>query len=198
MRLSSCRFATVQLDACSDLVRVSGAVAKRRVHLRTSEDRVLDERRDGIWLARQILHRHDDLPNIRATKQPCPSAGRTIAEGDKRMFVAAGSLLGIATQPIRESLASGACPADVVVSTPGVTPVTRTVTDKAGNTASITVNVRIDNQGPSSTFDGGSFLLVLPGGTITGKATDDFSGLASLTVKFSNGFGSSTANARLT
>ena len=39
---------------------------------------------------------------------------------------------------------------------------------------------------------------MLPGGTITGKATDDFSGLASLTVKFSNGFGSSTANATIT
>jgi len=109
MRLSGRRFATVQLDTCSDLIRVSGAIAKRGVHLRTSEDRVLNKRRDGIGLRRQILHPHDDLPHVGATKQPRPSAGRAVAKGDERMFVAAGPLLGIATQPIREGLTGGAC-----------------------------------------------------------------------------------------
>lgn len=110
MRISGGRFATVQLDTCRDLIRVSGAVAKRGVHLRTSEDRVLDKRRDGIGLRRQILHPHDDLPHVGAAKQPRTPAGRAVAEGDERMFVAAGSLLGIATKPIREGLTGGARP----------------------------------------------------------------------------------------
>lgn len=110
MRLSGSRFATVQLDTCRDLIRVSGAIAKRRVHLRTREDRVLDERRDGIGLRREILHPHDDLPYVGATEEPRAPAGWAVAEGDERMFVAAGSLLCIATKPIRESLTSGACP----------------------------------------------------------------------------------------
>lgn len=110
MRFSGGRFATVQLDTCSDLIRVGGAIAKRGVHLRTSEDRVLDERRNGIGLRRQILQPHDDLPHVGAAEQPCAAAGRAVTEGDERMFVAAGSLLGIATQPIREGLTGGACP----------------------------------------------------------------------------------------
>lgn len=110
MRLSSSRFATVQLDSCSGLIRVSGAIAKRGVHLRTSEDRVLDKRRNGIGFRGQILHPHDDLPHVGATKQSRTPAGRAVTEGDERMFVATGSLLGIATQPIREGLTGGAYP----------------------------------------------------------------------------------------
>jgi hypothetical protein len=104
MRLSGGRFATVQLDACSDLIRVSRSITKRGVHLRAGEDGVLYERRDGIRLRRQILDPHDDLPHVGAPKQPRPSAGRAVTESDERMFVAAGALLGIATESIREGL----------------------------------------------------------------------------------------------
>jgi hypothetical protein len=110
MRLSGGRFATVQLDASRDLIRVRGSVAKRGVHLRTREDRIVDERRDGIGLRRQVLHPHDDLPHVGATKQASTPARRAVTEGDERMFVAAGSLLGIATQSIREGLTGGTCP----------------------------------------------------------------------------------------
>jgi hypothetical protein len=68
MRISGSRFATVQLDVCADLIWVSSAVAKRGVHLRTGEDRVLDECRDRIILRRQILQPHGDLPDVGATK----------------------------------------------------------------------------------------------------------------------------------
>jgi hypothetical protein len=110
MRLSGGRFATVQLDVSCNLIWVSSAVAKRGVHLRTREDRVLDERRDGINLHRQILHPHHYLPHVGATKQPRTPAGRAIAESDERMLVTARPLLGIATKPIRESLTGGTCP----------------------------------------------------------------------------------------
>jgi hypothetical protein len=69
-----------------------------------AKDRILYERRDGIRLRRQILDPHDDLPHVGAAKQPRPSASRAVTEGDERMFVAAGALLGITTESIRECL----------------------------------------------------------------------------------------------
>jgi hypothetical protein len=110
MRLSGGRFATVQLDTCSDLIRVSGSIAKRGVHLRTGEDRILNERRHGIDLRRQILQPHDDLPYVGTAKQPRPPASRAVPERDKRMFVTASALLGITTQPIRKGLTGCTCP----------------------------------------------------------------------------------------
>jgi hypothetical protein len=79
-----------------------------------------------------------------------------------------------------------ACPADVVVSADGVTPVTGTVSDKAGNTSSVTVTVRIDKTLPTSSFNGSGTILVLPGGPIHGTATDNLSGVASVAVSFRN------------
>ena len=75
-----------------------------------AEDRVLYEGRDGIRLRRQILDPHDDLPHVGATKQPRPSAGRAVTERDERMFVAAGALLCITTESIREGLARSTRP----------------------------------------------------------------------------------------
>jgi hypothetical protein len=69
-----------------------------------AEDRVLYEGRDGIRLRRQILDPHDDLPYVGAAKQPSPSARWAVAEGNERMLVAAGALLGITTESIREGL----------------------------------------------------------------------------------------------
>jgi hypothetical protein len=90
------------------------------------------------------------------------------------------------------------CPADVVVSASGATDVTRTVTDKAGNTTSITVVVHVDNGPPSSTFDGSGLIVALPTGPISGTATDDYSGIASLTVKFVNNLTRSTTTSTAT
>ncbi len=51
-------------------------------------------------------------------------------------------------------LASGACPAAVLVSTEGITAVTRSVTDVAGNTGSATATVRIDRTAPVVSLTG--------------------------------------------
>ena len=51
-------------------------------------------------------------------------------------------------------LATGACPAPVVVTAVGVTPVTGTVSDRAGNQASVTVTVRLDRTAPVVTLTG--------------------------------------------
>jgi hypothetical protein len=110
MRVSGRGFATVQLDACRNLIRVGGSIAKRGVYLRSGESRVCDERRDGISLSLQVLHPHDDLPNVGATKQPRPPSSWAVTEGDERMFVAAGALLGIAAKSIGEGLTGGASP----------------------------------------------------------------------------------------
>ncbi|MEY2468257.1 MAG: hypothetical protein QOF21_955, partial [Actinomycetota bacterium] len=91
-----------------------------------------------------------------------------------------------------------ACPADVVVSASGVTDVTRTVTDKAGNTKSVTTTVRIDNGPPSSSFNGSGLIVVLPGGPINGTATDALSGIGSLTVTFRNNLTGGTQNVAAT
>ncbi len=90
-----------------------------------------------------------------------------------------------------------ACPADVVVSTNGINDITRTVSDKAGNTKSITVQVRVDNVAPTSQFSSSGLIIVLPGGNINGSASDNLSGISGVTVKFVNTFtgSSQTANA---
>jgi hypothetical protein len=110
MRIGVCGFATVQLDACRNLIRVGDSIAKRGVHLRSGENRICDERRDGISLSLQVLHPHDDLPNVGATKQPRAPSSWAVTKGDERMFVAAGALLGIAAKSIGEGLTGGACP----------------------------------------------------------------------------------------
>ena len=51
-------------------------------------------------------------------------------------------------------LASGACPAPVLVSTDGITTVARSVTDLAGNTSTATATVRIDRTAPVVTLTG--------------------------------------------
>jgi hypothetical protein len=110
MSLSGGRFPPVQLDARRDLIRVSGSIAQRSIHLRASEHRVLNKRRNSISLGCQILHPHDDLPHIGATQQPSTPTSRAITEGDQRMFIAASALLGITAEAIRESLTSSTCP----------------------------------------------------------------------------------------
>ncbi len=78
------------------------------------------------------------------------------------------------------------CPADVVVSAEGTNQVSGTVTDKAGNATSITVAVKVDKTLPSSDFNGGGTVLVLPGGPVNGTATDSLSGIATVSVTFRN------------
>ncbi|MGY1725621.1 OmpL47-type beta-barrel domain-containing protein [Geodermatophilus sp. SYSU D01062] len=85
-----------------------------------------------------------------------------------------------------------ACPDPVVLSANGDNTVTRTATDKAGNTASATVGgIRIDQEKPTLTTSdvnvaGGTFTLgSVPAATCT--ARDSFSGLASCTVTVTGG-----------
>jgi hypothetical protein len=76
-------------------------------------------------------------PTITATPDRAPDAGGTYSGPVTIHFTCTDALSGIA---------AGACPADVVVSNDGVTTVTGSTTDRAGNTsttsATITVNVQ--------------------------------------------------------
>jgi hypothetical protein len=73
-------------------------------------------------------------PTITATPDRAPDAGGAYSGPVTIHFTCADALSGIAP---------GACPADVVVSNDGVTTVTGSTTDRAGNTASVTASITI-------------------------------------------------------
>ncbi|HVE93424.1 MAG TPA: hypothetical protein VNB24_00785, partial [Acidimicrobiales bacterium] len=87
-----------------------------------------------------------------------------------------------------------ACPADVTLAADGMNQsVTRTVTDKAGNSATYTVSgINIDQSLPTSDFNSGDLIIVIPGGPISGSASDALSGVASVLVSFRNNFTGAT------
>jgi hypothetical protein len=98
------RVAAMQLDAGSDLVRIGRPVAHRGLDLGLREGRVLEEGGHWVWLRRQIIQPHRDLPDVRTADQPGATTGRTITERGVRMLLATRPLLGIATQAIRKGL----------------------------------------------------------------------------------------------
>lgn len=110
MLLGGSRFAPVQLDASRDLIRVRCPVAKRCIDLRPRESRLLNERRDGIGLACEILEPQRHLPYVWPSKQTCAPAGRTIAKRDEGVFLATCAFLGVTAQSIRERLPGGSSP----------------------------------------------------------------------------------------
>jgi hypothetical protein len=73
-------------------------------------------------------------PTITAAPDRAPDAGTAYSGPVTIHFTCADALSGIAP---------GACPADIVVSNDGVTTVTGTTTDRAGNTASVTASITI-------------------------------------------------------
>jgi hypothetical protein len=74
------------------------------------------------------------------------------------------------------------------VSNEGVTTVTYQATDNAGNVETAkTLNVNIDKTPPTTTITGP--LIGLTSGSATGTATDNLSGVASITVTFQGLFG---------
>ena len=78
-------------------------------------------------------------PTISASVAPSrtPTAGtRSLGQGDLHL------------SDTGSGIASGACPAPVTVSTEGVTPVNASVTDQAGNLATIAATVRLDRTKP--------------------------------------------------
>ncbi|WP_411720418.1 OmpL47-type beta-barrel domain-containing protein [Mycetocola sp.] len=96
-------------------------------------------------------------------------------------FTCSDALSGVAT-----------CPDPVVLSANGTNTASGTVTDKAGNTRSVTVDgIRIDREKPTLTdadvnVAGGTYTLgSTPAATCT--ATDSFSGVASCTVTVTGG-----------
>lgn len=96
-------------------------------------------------------------------------------------FTCGDALSGVAT-----------CPDPLVLATNGENTATGTVTDKAGNSATASLDgIRIDQEKPTLTtadvnVQGGKFVLgAVPAATCT--ATDSFSGLASCTVTTSGG-----------
>ena len=78
--------------------------SQRRVHLGSSQPRLIDERRDGVGLRRQVLDPHRDLPHVRSAQESGTPTGRTVAKHDQRMLLPTGAFLGVATQPIRQRL----------------------------------------------------------------------------------------------
>jgi uncharacterized protein YjbI with pentapeptide repeats len=79
-------------------------------------------------------------PTISASVAPVPNAnGWNNGTSAKVTFTCADTGAGIA---------SGACPAPVTVSAEGVTPVNASVTDQAGNLATIAATVRLDRTKP--------------------------------------------------
>jgi hypothetical protein len=73
-------------------------------------------------------------PTITATPDRAPDAGSAYSGPVTIHFTCTDALSGIAP---------GACPADVVVSNDGVTTVSGSTTDRAGNTASVTASITI-------------------------------------------------------
>ncbi|HLY15207.1 MAG TPA: PxKF domain-containing protein [Candidatus Limnocylindrales bacterium] len=87
-------------------------------------------------------------PTISAAISPAPNSA-----GWLNILVAKATVTFTCTDG-GSGLASGACPTPVVVSTEGITSVTRSVTDLAGNTSSATATVRIDRTAPVVTLTG--------------------------------------------
>jgi RHS repeat-associated protein len=103
-------------------------------------------------------------PSITATTSPQPNAAGWNKSDVTVHFTCSDSGTGIAT-----------CPADVVVGSEGMNqPVTRTATDRAGNSASVTVTVNIDKTAPSITVEApqNNALLGDPHLVVTGTADD--------------------------
>jgi hypothetical protein len=99
----------------------------------------------------------------------------------KVTFTCSDALSGVAT-----------CPDPVILTANGTNAATGTATDKAGNTASVTVGgIQIDQEKPTLTtgdviVQGGTFTLgSVPAATCT--AVDSFSGIASCTVSVTGG-----------
>src|SRR5271163_3710716 len=80
-------------------------------------------------------------PVITAVQSPAANANGWNNSNVTVTFTCSDALSGIA----------GTCPAPVTVATEGTTPVTGSVTDKAGNTASATLSVKIDKTPPAIT-----------------------------------------------
>ncbi len=100
-------FASVKLDASSDLVGICSAVAQRRIGLGARKRRLFDERPHRIWLFGEIVEPHRDLPHIGTAKQAGAPTGWPIAKHDQRMLLTTSPFLGIAAQAIRERLPGG-------------------------------------------------------------------------------------------
>jgi len=80
-------------------------------------------------------------PVITAVQSPAANANGWNNSNVTVTFTCSDALSGLA----------GTCPAAVTVTTEGTTPVTGSVTDKAGNTSSATVSVKIDKTPPTIT-----------------------------------------------
>ncbi len=108
MLVGSRRFAAVQLDACSDLIRICGSIAKRGVQVRTRKGRIREKLGERIGLRGQVVYPHRHLPYVGAAEQSRASPGWAVAKGDERMLLPAGAFLGVAAKSIRQRLAGGA------------------------------------------------------------------------------------------
>ena len=62
----------------------------------------------------------------------------------------------------------------------------------------MTVEVRVDNEAPTSQFNGNGLVLVLPGGSISGSAADNASGIAKVAVTFVNNLTKSSQTSQAT
>lgn len=100
----------MQFDARLDLPRVSIAVAEGRVDLGAAEILLDAQSADRISLAAEILQPQDDFPDVWPADQAGPAARRSVPEGDERVLVATGALVGVPAQPVGKALARGPGP----------------------------------------------------------------------------------------
>jgi len=93
----------MEVDSRLNLLRIRGAVRQRRVDLGT-RDRPVGNQFFGCVLDWADADPHHDLPHVRPADHSGPTARRTIAEGDHRVFVASRAFLGVAPKPVRQGL----------------------------------------------------------------------------------------------
>ncbi len=93
--------APMEIDSSPNLVRVG----EHGIDLRARNDSIRGKLCSGIDDRSKVIKPHRDFPQVGSRDQPGAAAGRSDTERDHRMLVTAGALIGIAAQPIRQSLA---------------------------------------------------------------------------------------------